>query len=124
MLRPYENAPAPEAGAEVFPAADRAGADCACCKHHKGHVNCAQVDCLRCDAEGCWQCPGCGTDGHTPDDVSEFAGTEVCITCARDAKFAACDEADDAAENDVCRGCGRTVDGCAGECDDCFGEGR
>jgi len=49
---------------------------CTCCKHERGHVNCAQVDCIKCE---------------------------------------------DCEDMDRCRGCGNVVEGCAGECEDCFG---
>ena len=40
---------------------------CTCCKHERGHVNCAQVDCVRCDE--------CMTECAFTFDYSEtFAG--------------------------------------------------
>jgi len=115
-LPEYHERAAVEVERERYLPADRKPDDaCTCCKHERGYVNCAQVDCLRCDAEECWQCPACKRDGWTPSDVVslEDAGeTELCWECA------------EAATNDTCRGCGAVVDGCAGECDACFGGGR
>lgn len=55
-------------------------------------------------------CEKCGASGPTTQGTGSYDGINLCATCQR--------EADEDA--DQCRGCGRHVVGCAGECDRCF----
>lgn len=99
---------------DMTPKGERAALECAA--RLRAAMPDAIVDVLRVNVTGYTiengraTCERCGARGPTMQGKGSDEGILLCASCQH--------EADEDA--DVCRGCGRCVAGCAGECGRCF----